>query len=433
MSSTPQKPRAVERPRTMDVVRDRKGRLPKYALPIAGVIVLAALVVYALNTLSHSRAGGAIVDRSTLVTDAARHGTLVRSVSAQGAFKPDLVRVASATQGGVVNVIMVKPGSIVGPGTVIAQMENPALEAAVAAAKSQLAVAQANLASAQQQAQSSQLTQQTALADAQAEEQLNSLQAKALQTLHNKGLVADVQYQQAQIQAKKSANDVNQSRSQLAVGVVDARAKVAAAQAQVVQSAALLAADNAQVAALTVRSATSGIVQSVDLDPGTSIAQNTPIAHIADTRSLKVVLQVAESDVHPVTVGMLTRIDSGNGVRVGRVARIAPSAQNGTVAVDITLPAMPPGARPDANVDGTIQISQIADAISIARPAGASDSSTLDVFKVVDGGSRAVRVRTHLGQGSNDRVQVLSGISPGDVVIVSDMSSYLDQPELRLR
>jgi HlyD family secretion protein len=433
MSSSTPKPRAVERPRTMDVVRDRKGRLPKYALPIIGIVVLAALVAYALNTLSHSRAGGAIVDRSTLVTDTARHGTLVRSVSAQGAFRPDLVRVASATQSGVVNIIMVKPGSVVAPGTVIAQMENPALEAAVVAAKSQLAVAQANLASAQQQAQSSTLTQQTAVSDAQAQEQLNSLQASALRTLHNKGLVADVQYQQAQIQAKKSVNDVKQSRSQLAVGTVDARARVAAAQAQVAQTAALLAADNAQVSALTVRSATSGIVQSVDLDPGTSIAQNTPIAHIADTRSLKVVLQVAESDVHPVTVGMLTRIDSGNGVRVGRVARIAPSAQNGTVAVDVTLPEIPPGARPDANVDGTIQISQIADAVSIARPAGASDGSTLDVFKVVDGGARAVRVRAHLGQGSNDRVQVLSGVAPGDVVIVSDMSSYLDQPELRLR
>ena len=114
------------------------------------------------------------------------------------------------------------------------------------------------------------------------------------------------------------------------------------------------------------------------------------------------------------------------------MARIAPAAQNGTVAVDVSLPVLPPGARPDANVDGTIQVSQIANAVSIARPAGASDNSTLVVFKVVDGGRRAVRVRARLGRGSNDRVQVLSGLAPGDIVIVSDMSSYLDQSELRL-
>jgi hypothetical protein len=130
---------------------------------------------------------------------------------------------------------------------------------------------------------------------------------------------------------------------------------------------------------------------------------------------------------------MTTRIDSGNGIRTGRVERIAPAAQNGTVAVDVTLPVLPPGARPDANVDGTIQVSQILNAVSIARPAGTSDNSALVMFKVVDGGRRAVRVRARLGRGSNDRVQVLSGIAPGDVVIVSDMSNYLDQSELRLR
>lgn len=433
MSSTmPPRSRPVEPVRTMDVVRERKRRMPKYALPLAGVLVLCAVLAYALNTLTHARGQGAVVDRATIVTDVARRGSLVRSVSAQGTFKAEFVRVSSATQSGVVNQIMVKPGSVVQPGSLIAQMKNPALEAAVIAARSQLAVAQANYASAREQAHSAQLTQQTTLADAQAQQQLNALQAKAYQTLHRKGLVADVPYQQAQIQAQKSSNDVNLSRAQLTVSASDAAAKVAAAQAQVVQTSALLAADNAQVAELTVRAATSGIVQSVEIDPGSAVAQNTPIAHIADIRSLKVVLQVAESDVHSVAVGMTARVDSSNGIHTGRVTRIAPAAQNGTVAVDVTLPALPPGARPDANVDGTIQISEIPNAVSIARPAGASDGTTLSLFKVVDGGRRAVRVSARLGRGSNDRVQILSGIVPGDIVIVSDMSTNADQSELRL-
>jgi multidrug efflux pump subunit AcrA (membrane-fusion protein) len=130
---------------------------------------------------------------------------------------------------------------------------------------------------------------------------------------------------------------------------------------------------------------------------------------------------------------MPARIDTGEGVIVGRVTRIAPAAQNGTVAVDVTFTRpLPPGARPDANVDGTIEIAKIPNAISIARPAGASDGSTIDVFKVIDGGTRAVRLRVRLGQGSNDRIQVLSGIVPGDTIVVSDMSSYLDQQQLRL-
>lgn len=417
----------------MDVVRERRRGIPKVVYGAGGAIVLAAVAAWALATLSHGSAGGTVVDRSTLVTDVARHGTLLRSVSAQGAFAPERVRVASATQSGVVNQVFVKPGSVVEPGTVLAQMQNPALDATVIAARSQLQVAQANLASARQQAQASVLTQQTAYDDQQAQMQQDRLQAQSLDTLHRKGLVSDIAYQQAQIQAQKSANDVRSSHAQVGVSSAEAAARVAAAQAQVDQAAAQLNADIAQVQALTVRSAESGIVQAVDIDPGMSVSQNTEIARIADTHSLKAVLQVAESDVHSVIVGMAATIDTGNGSITGRVARIAPSAQNGTVAIDVTFSRpLPSGARPDANVDGTIAISSIPNAISIARPAGASDGSSPDLFKIVDNGTRAVRVHAHLGQGSNDRVQVLSGIDPGDIVIVSDMSNYLDQTQLKL-
>lgn len=427
------RPKAVERSNTMDVVRERKGGIPKAAYTVVGVLVLIALVAYALSSLTHQQ-GGAVVDKSTLVTDMATHGMLVRSVSAQGAFAPEHVRVASATQSGVVNQIFVKAGNVVQPGTMIAQMENPALEAQEANALSALHVAQANLIDARQQAQASVIGQQSSLSDATAQAQTDSLQAQSYASLHQQGLLPALQYRQAQIQAKKSADDLQSRRAQMSVAQADAQAKVAAAQAQVDEAQAQLAATQSQVAALTVRAATVGIVQSIDVDPGTSVAQNTEIARIADTRDLKAVLQVAESDVHAVSEGMPVRIDTGNGTIVGRVARIAPAAQNGTVGVDVTFSrSLPEGARPDANVDGTIILSKIPDAVSIARPAGATDGSTIDLFKIVDNGTRAVRVRVRLGQGSNDRVQVLSGIAPGDTVIVSDMSAYPDQTVLRLR
>lgn len=427
------KPKAVERQNTMDLVRDRKRGIPKAAYAVAGVVVLIALLAWALSSLTHQQ-GGTVVDKSTLVLDVATRGTLVRSVSAQGAFTPEHVRVASATQPGVVNEIFVKAGSYVQPGSVIAQMQNPALDAQAANALSALRVAQANLADARQQAQASVIGQQTTLADAQAQSKADALQAQSYSELHKRGLLATLQYQQAQIQAQKSSDDVRSRQAQVSVAQADAQAKVAAAQAQVDEASAQFAAAQQQVDALTVRAATSGIVQSVDVDPGTSVAQNTEIARIADTRDLKAVLQVAESDVHAVSTGMPARIDTGNGTIMGRVSRIAPAAQNGTVGVDVTFSRpLPEGARPDANVDGTIIISKIPDAVSIARPAGATDGSEVDLFKVVDGGSRALRVRVRLGQGSNDRVQVLSGIAPGDTVIVSDMSAYPDQTALRLR
>jgi multidrug efflux pump subunit AcrA (membrane-fusion protein) len=131
---------------------------------------------------------------------------------------------------------------------------------------------------------------------------------------------------------------------------------------------------------------------------------------------------------------MPASIDTGNGTIVGRVERIAPAAQNGSVGVDVTFARqLPPGARPDASVDGTIILAKIPDVLSIARPAGVTDDSTIDLFKIVDNGRRAVRTRVRIGRGSSERVAVLSGLALGDTVIVSDMSAYPDQTELRLR
>lgn len=417
----------------MDVALERGRRIPRYAYFAVGALVLVVAVIWAMISLGRTQSG-AIVDRATLVTDVARHGTLLRTVSAQGSFAPERVRIASATQSGVVDRIFVKAGSQVEPGMIIMRMENPALDAQATDARAALQVAQANLASARQQGRAAMITQQAAVADAQAQMEQSRLQARSLAELHRQGMVADLQFQTARIQAAKNGNDLRSSQAQIAVTAADAQARIAAAQAQVDEAAAQLAADMIQVSALTVRAATAGVIQSVDVDPGMSVAQNTALARIADTHDLKVVLQVAESDVHAVIPGMPTRIDTGNGIIQGRVARIAPAAQNGTVAVDVAFSRpVPPGARPDANVDGTVEIARISNAISIARPAGASDDSTIDVFKVTSGGEQAVRVHVRLGKGSNDRVQVLSGIAARETVIVSDMSTYLSQSQVRLR
>jgi HlyD family secretion protein len=432
MSDVIKQRKAVERSSPMDVIRERKRGIPTSAYAVAGVVTLIAIAVWALSSLA--RQGGTVVDKSTLVTDVARHGTLLHSVSAQGTFAPEHVRVASATQTGVVNEVFVKDGSKVVPGSLVARMENPAINAQEANAGSALLVANADLADAREQAQAAVVSQRSNLADAQAQAKVDTLQARSDALLYKSGWMATLPYQQAQIQAQKSTDDLRSRREQVNVAEADAQAKIAAAQAQVDQAAATLVAAQAQVNELTVRSAIAGIVQSVDVDPGTSIAQNTEIARIADTSDLKVVLQVAESDVHAVATGMPATIDTGNGSVVGRVARIAPAAQNGTVAVDVTFARpLPAGARPDANVEGTIILAKMPDVVSIARPAGATDDSTIDLFKVVDNGTRAVRTRVRLGRGSNERVAVLSGLTIGDTVIVSDMSAYPDQAELRLR
>jgi HlyD family secretion protein len=84
---------------------------------------------------------------------------------------------------------------------------------------------------------------------------------------------------------------------------------------------------------------------------------------------------------------------------------------------------LPANARADLSVEGTIEIERLTDVMSIARPVSVQPASESRLFRVTDSG-RAERVKVRLGKASVDRVVVLAGLTPGERVIVSDVTQY---------
>jgi HlyD family secretion protein len=416
----------------MDVARAKPRGLSRsvtIALTVTLLIVAAAAALFSLTRTG----GGTVVERSSIVTDTVRRGDLDRSISASGALAPQEVHIVAAVQPGIVEIVLVKPGANVTAGTTIARMSNPDLDADVISARSAVDVARANLTSAQQQARESALAQDSAYTNAHAQSEMDTTDVAADAELHREGYIADQTYRIAQIKATQSKDQLGVAHAQIGVDAADQGAKVAAAQAQLDQASALLQAKEAEVETLMVRARSSGIVQSVAIDPGARVDAGTEIARVADQRDLKAVLQVPEGQAHAVTIGMPVSVDTGNGIVTGHVARIAPSAQDGSVAVDVGFAGdLPAGARPDLNVDGTIDLQTVRNVLSIARPAGAADNSTVGLYRLDSRSAQARLVQVHLGVGSTDRIEVLDGISAGDVVIVSDTSAYGGAPVLRL-
>lgn len=418
----------------MDIARPRRTSPPRFLIAIGGAAVLVVGGVIGLVSLSHQSDTGPAVDRSTIVTDVARTGTLQRSISASGTLASENIRVIAAVQAGVVENVFVKPGAEVAAGTAIAQLSNPDLEADVVSARSAVDVAQAQLTSAQQQAKASALSTRSSFVAARAQAQEDDTNLQSLRYLHSSGYIADQSVRIADIKANQSSSQLGVAHQQIAVDAAEQLAKIAQARAQLDQAQAQLQAKQAEVAALVVRARTPGVVQSVAVDPGARVDAGAELARVADQRDLKAVLQVAEGQVHSVNVGMPVRIDTGDGLVLGRVIRIAPAAQNGSVAVDVVFVKAPPSsARPDLNVDGTIDLETLRNVVSISRPAGASDDTTVGLYRIERGTNIAHLVNVHLGHGSTDRVQVLSGLQPADTVIVSDTSAYGGAPTLHLR
>jgi hypothetical protein len=189
-----------------------------------------------------------------------------------------------------------------------------------------------------------------------------------------------------------------------------------------------------ELASMNVVAGTDGVLQRLDLEVGQWVNPGFELARVVKPERLKAVLRIPETQAVDVTIGQDATIDTRNGIVTGRVVRIDPAAQNGTVGVDVALPTeLPAGARPDLSVDGKIQIERLTEVLHVGRPQFGSANSTIGLFKLEADGKTAVRVTVQLGQSSVNEVVIRQGLSDGDIVILSDMSQWDGYDRVRLR
>jgi beta-lactamase regulating signal transducer with metallopeptidase domain len=119
-------------------------------------------------------------------------------------------------------------------------------------------------------------------------------------------------------------------------------------------------------------------------------------------------------------------VRTNRGIIKGHVENIGPADSNGNRWLDIGLDSpLSPGTGANASVDAFINVGEIENALYIQHPAGQnSANAAMALFKVVDTGKQAVRVEVRFGRSSMNAVQVISGLSAGDTIILSDMSPY---------
>jgi len=113
--------------------------------------------------------------------------------------------------------------------------------------------------------------------------------------------------------------------------------------------------------------------------------------------------------------------------------RVDPAVEQGTVTVEVAIDGeLPKGARPDLSVDGTIELERLNDVVYVGRPAFGQENNTVGIFKLVSGTSEAVRTPVKVGKSSVNTIEILSGLQPGDQVILSDTSAWDARERIRL-
>ena len=423
----------TDRAAQMDVPR-RKAPWKKWASRVGVVAVIAALIGGVTYGLTQLETAAPTVDSGLLWIDDVQHGEFVRTVRGSGVLVPKVEWWIPAPTDGRVERIYLDPGDEVTPETPIFELGNPAVEQAVWTARQELAAANAELSNREAQLDTDRLDREDALVILKAEHEVAKRTLERDTQLHSEGLLS--QYLLDESAAKVSELE---TRVELASRRLDKSAEARAAQldaleAKVEQAKGVLEMREKQLADMRVTSDDGGILQQVLVEVGQQVTPSTSLAKVAQPGELDAELLVAESQMRDVAVGQLVEVDTRNGIVNGRVARVDPTVLNGTVTVEVELLSeLPRGARSDLSVEGAIELERADGVTYVGRPVGAREHGTGQLFKIDSDGVYAERVAVRYGRSSINSMEVLEGLSPGDRVILSDMTKWDHVDRIRLR
>jgi multidrug resistance efflux pump len=414
----------------LDVARPPRKKTARNVGIGVGVLALVVITI----ALSRLQPASPTVEGGTLLMDTVRRGDVTREVRGPGNLVPERIRWITAQTSARVERLVAVSGQSVNPNEVLLEMSNPDLQIQTMQAEQQVRQSQIDLLNLRTNLQSQRLTQEGNVASTNTAYINATQEAASADSLLKQKLIAQFDANNKKALAEELTTRLRIERQRLALMNQAIDSQIAVQAAQVVQLQAIAQNQRDRLHSLQVRSAEGGVLQDLTLQVGQWVPEGTTLAKVVQPGKLKAVLRIPESQAKDVQIGQGASIDTRNGIIPGHVSRKDPSAQAGTVTIDVALDGpLPAGAVPDLSIDGTIQIEQLKNVLYTGRPASGAGTGPVGLFKVIEGGSAAIRTQVVLGRSSVTTVEIVRGLQPGDKVILSDMSPFDNVDRVRIK
>ncbi|MCB1021509.1 MAG: efflux RND transporter periplasmic adaptor subunit [Acidobacteria bacterium] len=335
-------------------------------------------------------------------TELAQQTALIGNVSAR-----TKVMVAAKLMS-YVKAVHAREGSRVRAGQTLVELDAQEIQTGLAAAEAMRAEAEAAIASAAQ-----------GIASAQAQRDLAASTNKRFEELLSKKSVAQQEFDEIAARLRSAE-----------AGLALARSQQSQAEAKRAQADAAIAQAKVQLGYAKVVSPINGVVVSRMVDPGALAAPGMPLLEIEQTNGYQLEIAVPESDAGSLRIGqeLAIRLDSlgADGPTSGRINEIVPSVDPGsrTFIAKIALPnilMLRSGLYGKAFLPGQARETLTVPALAVV------DRGQLQAVFVVEDGHVRRRLVT-LGEQHDNRIEVLSGLSAGDEVVLNPAAAVDGAP-----
>jgi multidrug efflux pump subunit AcrA (membrane-fusion protein) len=420
----------------MDIVRDESVKKKKRQKQAAMIVVAVIAVLGATLGVSKLKPALQSVDGGTIWPDTVKRGSMLRQVRGLGSLVPipDDVRLIPAETDVRVERILILPGGTpIKPDAIIMELSNPQVEQEALNADLDLRSAEAEYHNTKAKIDSDLASLRSGAATVEADYENAKREADQNRELKKIGVVSDSVLKASLSKEKELATRYQIEQERIAESSKAIETQMAVQQTTIDQKKALAQLKHRQKDALKVRAGIAGVLQEVPVQVGQRLTQGTILAKVVQPEHLQAELKIPETQAKDIITGQKAEIDTHNGVVEGTVTRIDPAVQAGTVTVDVKLDGPPPkGARPDLSVDGTITLEKLDNVLYVGRPAFGQEKSTVGMFKIDPDGKTATRVNVNLGRSSVNFIEIAGGLKEGDQVILSDMSRFDTQNQIKI-
>ena len=404
--------------------RERNKKLIRYGVAgVAGVVVLSVLI-------SLMRTG---VKEKDLVFSTVDQGTIEVSVSASGKVVPAFEEIINSPINTRILEVYKKGGDSVDVGTPILKLD---LQSAETEYKQQLDEEQMTRYPLEQL----EVNNSTYLSDLEMQVKVSEMKLNRMEVelrneryLDSLGSGTTDRVHQAELNFKTGKLELEQLRQQLANErkVKAADLKVKQLEYEIFRKS--LAETKRTLDDAQVRSPRKAILTYINNQIGAQVGEGTQIAVISDLSHFKVEGEIADTYGDRVAAGGRAIVKIGSEKLEGQVSSVTPLSKNGVISFTVQLEddsnrRLRSGLKTDVYVMNAVK----EDVMRVANASYYVGRGEYDLF-VRDGEGQLVKRKVQLGDSNFEYVEVVSGLKPGDQVVVSDMSQYKNKNKLKLK
>lgn len=406
----------------MDRPIEREGRVNRWMIAAGAFVALAVAILLVRPAVSRWMSTDRSVARAQLRFATVTQGDLEHTVAVQG-------RVVAASQptifspaDGIVS-IKIREGQQVQAGDLLALVESPELESRLRQEEATRAALESDLFRLELSQRQESLENQQAVELAELEKAAAGRMVERNQRLFDLGLVNQIDLETskddlrvAELELTQAQRRIDLERDMRAFGLADARSRLDR-QRMVAQEL------RRQVAALELVAPFDGLVATLSVEDRDAVLRNQALVGVVDLSDLEVEIGIPESSADEVNPGVAAVVTVDGAEHRGVLTRIAPAVVDGQVLGRLEFAdGVPAGLRQNQRVSTRLVLEHRENVVKVPRGPFLEAGGGTRAYVVVDDLAQLSEIE--VGAISVGEVEIVSGLEPGDEIVLSDMSRF---------